>query len=224
MLVYEIIKEKMGCIPMPKIENKEYRNFLDSGIIEPISETEIKQALDNVSGRHKTAARAVILALYYTGGRPVQILNIKGQDVKRKDSYVTIRLAPAKNGLPTTVYLPYRNKYVRELYAYAAACMPQMYIFHQFRTTHRRQYKTKKGIQFNTSITDGLRYRFSKWFAGVRDITPYFLRHNRFSKLAMAGATDRQIQQLKGAKSADSVKPYIHLSSDSAKKVAKLIK
>jgi len=210
---------------MQKITNKSYRKFIDTGEIEPVTEEELNSALENVKGRYKHEGRALLIMLYYTGARPVEVLQIRAKDVTKAGSYVLIRVVGAKGGLTRTIRLQYRRPLVKELYKYSNRVYPDMYLFFNFKGSYKRTVTTRKGTKERTDTTAKIYYHFKKWFEGVREgsLNPYFLRHNRFSKLMMKGATAEEIRVLKGAKSINSVMPYIHLSSDTSKKLAKKI-
>ena len=212
---------------MTKIKNPNYRKFLDDGLIDLIGLPELNAALGNIKGKNSTEGRALLIALYYTGGRPVEVLSLKGQDIQIKDSYVTVHLQPSKRGLHRTMFLPYRYALVKELYKYAASVYPEMFLFHHFRAAYNRQIRQKNGDVFTrVDISDKVRYFVKKWFKGVipDSITPYFLRHNRFSQLSEAGLNPQDIQMLKGSKTVQSVQAYLHLSTKSAQKIASKIK
>lgn len=214
---------------MKKITNEQYRKFLDTGIIDPITETELRQALKNITGRHQREGRALLITLYYTGARPNEILDLKAKDITtdKKYNYLQIKIKGSKGGLPRTIYLRYKKPEVKELYNYAKGCFPEMLLFYHYRGHYERLRKTRKGeIKRTAETSDKLRYHLKKWFSGVIEgsITPYFLRHNRFSQLAKEGATMQQIRMMKGSKSTESVMPYLHLSAAEAKEIAKRIK
>jgi len=208
------------------IKNKQYRQFLDKGIITTLKEEQIEEVLKNLKSSYQKEGRAVVIALYYTGARPNEVLRLKPKDLSREKSYVKVELLPSKRGLPRTVYLPYRKPMVKELYAYAMACFPNQYMFYHFKDSYKRTRLSKKGLPVvTTEITNKLRYHVKKWFTCLfpDGIPPYFLRHNRFSKLTIAGVSDRDIMQLKGSKTIESIRPYQHMSAESAKKTAKKI-
>lgn len=212
---------------MTKIKNINYRKFIDKGLIDIITQDELKQALANIKGRYRKEGRALLICLYFTGGRPVEVLSLKAEQVQRKDSYVTVEMQAAKRGLNRTIFLPYRYALVKELYFYAASCFNKMFLFYHYRGNYKRTvtYKSGKVVE-RIDITDKLRYHVKRWFRGVVDgsIPPYFLRHNRFSQLSEAGLTSEELRQLKGSKTTGSVEAYLHLSSRTAKKIAKKIK
>ncbi len=213
---------------MPKITNKNYRRFFDEGIITTLTEDNIRTALGNVHGKHSREGKALILILYYTGARPNEVLNLRGKDVVKDDNYIVIRMKGSKGGLPRPIYLPYKNELVREIHKYSIGVFPDMLLFYNFRSENQRYITWKlqsgeiRGKEYIES-THKLRYHFKKWFESVIDgsITPYFLRHNKFSTLAEKGVSMGDIMNLKGAKTLASVKPYTHMSTKAAKALAK---
>jgi site-specific recombinase XerD len=207
---------------MPKITNEFYREFLDKGIIKTLGEEEIKKVLLNIKGKNVKEGRALIIALYYTGARPNEVLKALAKDVEKKGSYITIKLQGSKNGLPRTIYLKGKSELPKELYNFSLGIFPEMYLFHNFRSKRIRTHLTKKGDKREyTIVSDKLYYWVKKWFENVQDISAYFLRHNRFSKLSESGITPEQIRILKGAKTFESVTPYLHMSTDISKKIAR---
>jgi len=205
-----------------RITNKHYRKFLDEGIIEFFDETDLIDVLNNIKGKHSIEGRALVIALYYTGARPVELLNIKAKDVTKDGRYVLIKVPGAKNGLPRTINLPYYKKpLVRELKDFAFSTMPERFLFWNYRGNSKVKVMTKRGLKEYPFITYKVRDYFKKWFANSKlDVPPYYLRHNRFSKLISKGATVEDIKFLKGAKRYDSVQPYVHMSSEKARKLA----
>jgi len=211
---------------MAKIENINYRNFLDKGIIETLGEVDIKKALANITGRSKREARSLVITLYYTGARPNEVLELKGADIERKNSYLILKVKGSKGGLPRSIYLPLRLELVKELYHYSRSVFSGMFMFGHFRNEYYRTYVKKNGEVVKYKETTGkLRYYFNRWFSSVIDgsISPYFLRHNRLSKLSESGLSMEDLRQIKGSKTFSSIYPYLHLSTKSAKKIASKI-
>lgn len=207
------------------ITNPHYRKFLDKGEIDLVTPEQIKAALSNITGKNTRAGRSLLIALYYTGARPNEILSILGKDIDTDGKHITIQTPASKRGLPRKIYLP-KNELTEELLKYARTTFPELPLFKPYISTYTRIRTTKKGASENTEKTDKLRYYFAKWFKGVIEPPPppYFMRHNRFSQLSANGASTEQIRLIKGAKTPASVTPYIHLSSAEAKKTSKLIK
>jgi integrase len=209
---------------MSLINNLNYRRFLDDGLINVIDERLLESALSNISGKFRDQSRALLILLYYTGARPCELLDVRADDVTKDKSYVIIQVRGAKRGLPRPIHLRFSNKLVREAYNYARALPAGMFLFHKYRGGYERHHKTKKGeIRVYIERSDRMRYHVRKWFDGVikGSIPPYYLRHNRFSKLSMKGITIEDIRFLKGSKTLESVTPYLHLSSATAKKIAR---
>lgn len=208
-----------------KIKNKHYRQFLDEGLIETLSEKQIKAILDNIKGRNVSEGRAIVIALYYTGARPNEVLSLKSKDFTIKGSYLLVHLKGSKGGLPRTLYLPMRKPLVKELYNWAVRLPDDMFTFFNYRSYYRRVRQTLKGEKVTIEISDSLRYFLYKWSEPVisEGIPPYFLRHNRFSKLSQAGLSMQDLKMLKGSRTFSSVEAYLHLSTEAAKKIARKI-
>lgn len=211
---------------MSKIKNINYRKFLDKGEIEFITSDQLKQAINNIGGKYKNEGRALLIVLYYTGCRPVEALGLLAKDIYREDNYIRIKLKGSKRGLPRTPHLPYGLEYVKELYKFASGRFPDMFLFANFSNNYRRLHKSKSGeIKEYIEHSNKVYYYVKKWFNGVIEdsISPYFIRHNRFSKLSEKGIDLNHLRMLKGSKTFDSIIPYQHLSSNLSKKIAKKI-
>lgn len=208
-----------------KIKNKHYRNFLDNGFIDILTPEQIEQALNNVKGKHTKEGRSLIIALYYTGGRPNEVLRHKGKHYYKVKNNMAVKMPPSKGGLPRTIYLPLSRTLVKELYAYATTTPPEMLLFYNFISKYTRQVHTKKGLKYRQEISNKLRYHFNKWFKNILDepIPPYYLRHNRFSQLSQAGVSLQDIRMIKGSRTTESITPYLHLSTKAAKSIARKI-
>ena len=203
------------------VTNKNYRQFLDHSIIDTISEDQIKIALNNVTGKHTREGRALLITLYYTGARPNEVLNLKGKDVSKQESYIVFKMPGSKGGKTRPIYIPYRRELIRTVYNYSMGVFPDMYLFYNFRSKYTRY---KNGVESN-EVSNNLRYYFKKWFTGVIEgsIPPYFLRHNRFSNMAERGVSMEEILFYKGGLSMACVNKYVHLSTKTAKNIAKKI-
>jgi site-specific recombinase XerD len=207
-----------------KIKNKLYKEFLEHGIIKILTEEHIKQALANVKGKNIREGRSLIIALYYTGARPNEILRMKAGDIEKEDKYIKLRVKASKGGLPRTIYLPFTSELPKQLLEYASSLPSDMYLFYHYLKKYKRKHINKFGVTKEyLEISNNLRYYFKKWFDKVieESIPPYYLRHNRFSKLIEAGITLEEARMLKGSKTFNSIVPYIHMSTHAARNIAK---
>lgn len=212
---------------MPKITNKLYRQFLDEGSIILIDEEHIKEALNNIKGPFKKQKRAFLICLFYTGARPSEVLDIKAKDITKDARELKIKIIGVKRGLPRSLLIPTSRELVKELWAYASAMPLDAQLFYKLRSSFIRTYKNKKGeIIRKHDVSHNVRYHFLTWFEGViagNEITPYFLRHSRFSKFAEKGATIQDIQMWKGSRDPKSVMPYLHMTHSTAKKMSRML-
>ncbi len=210
-----------------KIKNEKYLKFLSEGIIDLITEEQLSQALKNVKGirgKYKEEGRSLLIMLYYTGARPSEILELKAKDVTKEKSYVKVKLIGKKGGLPRTMSLRYRNEHIREFYDYSLSLMPEMFMFFNYKNRYIRTWRNKKGelVEY-VETSDKVRHHVYKWLKNViiGGVPPYYFRHNCFSKLSSSGVDLNDIRLLKGARTIDSVMPYIHMSSKKSEEMAK---
>lgn len=218
---------------MPKIKNINYKQFLDKGIITTLTPRDIDKALKNITKQKHDIkeGQALLCTLYLTGARPNEILQLKAEDITKEASYIIIHIKGSKRGLPRPLYFQNTNKYARTIYNYATGIMPEAYLFYHYTSNYTRTTRTKQKnglytIQEYTETTTKIRYYTKKWFHNILpdSLTPYFLRHNRISTLAINGASDRELQQFKGSRTITSIQPYIHMTTKSAKNLASKIK
>jgi len=207
-----------------KITNPHYRKFLDEGIISKLEPDHIHRALKNVEGirgRYIEEGKALLIALYYTGCRPNEVLRLRGKDIIKERSWIIIKAPGSKKGLARPIYLKYNNELVKSLYAYVVKVFPENLLFYNYMSTYRR--KIKDGVR--EEVASKLNYYIKRWFDDVfydgETISSYYLRHNRFSKLSESGIPMSDIMQIKGSKTVESVRPYLHLSVDTAKKISR---
>lgn len=210
---------------MPNIKNKRYRQFLDTGEIDFITMDHLDKALSNASKHQKPKeARALLITLFYTGARPVEILQIMGKDISKEKNDIKIYIRAAKHGVPRTLRIPLHKKHVKEIYKYLSNVFPEVVAFPTFISSYTRTYATKQGnIKHINETSAKIRYWINKWFNFLGDSRPnvYFLRHNRFSLFSEKGASPREIKFLKGARDLRSVQAYDHISTLQAKKLRK---
>ena len=121
-----------------KIKNERYRQFLDSGLIDFLTAEDINRALVNVTGRNIIEGRALLISMYYTGARPIEILNLKSRDIIKEGSYIKVRVPASKNGLPRTLFFRYKNPHIAEFYKYAISVYDDMLLFLNYRSHYTR--------------------------------------------------------------------------------------
>jgi site-specific recombinase XerD len=209
-----------------RIKNRLYNEFLAGRMIQILREPDIMKALSNVKGKYVQQARALIITLYLTGARPSEILELRSKDISKTGQELTLTVKGVKGGKDRLIVIS-SDKLGRMIWDYKTKVYSEMYLFFAFRGYYLRKTVNKKGEQKNyTETSYRLRYWFKQWFdfLDVEGIPPYYLRHNRFSALAEAGATVQDIKQLKGSKTLDSVEPYLHMSIHQARQISKLIK
>lgn len=171
-------------------------------------------------------------------------INKEGQPYEVKSPSVVLMLPGSKKGVTRSLSLDFKEPLIRELFEYTTGILgDDTFLFSQFQSTrqhvvpvmqkviearedgsHVTRY-IKVGIRKRLVISDNLYYHVKKWFKGVFEdsIPPYYLRHNRFTKMAEKGALPEDIRLAKGARSIRSVEPYLHMSPRTLQKLKKLM-
>lgn len=203
-----------------KINNQLYRQFLDTGVMQTLEQADIEKALNNVRGKHTREGRALIIMLYYTGARPAEVLELRPKDISKQGLHLAVALLTKKRGSPRRLLISFKRKWVTELFDFVQKCFPDQLLFWHYKNEYVR-YLPDGGIR--TETTDLLRYYFKRWFKHLNSIPPYVLRHNRLTMLAQNGATLEEMRWFKGAKSYNSVTPYLHQSTEMGKKLSKKV-
>jgi integrase len=208
-----------------RITNRWYRQFLDDRTIEPITEEEVKKALENIKGDYADMGRALLITLYYTGCRPAEALELKTENFSVQGTKLSISFKTLKRGVPRQLILSMsQNKLLMQLSAYAKTMPPQLYIFHRFRGAYVRSTRLKDGTtKTRTETSYKVYWHLIRWFKNVREgsIPPYFLRHSLFSKLGEKGLTTRELAYVKGARRESSVEAYVHITPKQKEKISK---
>jgi len=215
---------------VPKITNKKYKEFLETGLIDLISKEDFEEMLKKIDHKNIEQARILLILLYFTGRRPSELLNLKANDFEKEGSYLKIKMPTKKQGTGSIVYLPLvRITYVKELWDYISKLPPELWILWEFRGKSEKKIKILLDdgsihIQKYKDTSYKIRYWVKKWSKKIgKEVTPYFFRHSRLSKMAMKGANVQELKYFKGAKSLSSVEPYLHLSQKKAKKMANML-
>lgn len=204
---------------MPKITHPDYLAFKEKGLIETASFDDLNGFLDNLEHDDLPQARALLIILFYSGRRPAELMLLKPKDVVKENQRLKVVFPTVKGGMSSTLFFPF-NDHIKEFFKYAKANPPMLKMFYSFEThnLNKVRWQNSKGKQekvyFKTSSM--VNYWVKKWTGKPA----YWFRHNRLSYMAEKGATDRELMQFKGAKDYKSISPYLHLSTDTAKRMS----
>ena len=215
---------------MPKIKNQHYRKFIDQGIINILTTEQLKLGLKNVTGirgKFLREGRAMLIFLYWSGARPIELFAMRAKDLEKDGNYLTCFIPTAKRGRARKIYISLHRMGITELYNYSRAIFPGQFMFYHYKSTYTRLVKHKSGkISEYEENGDRLRYYINKWFKNILpgSIPPYYFRHSRLSSLSANGATRAELKFYKGAKDGRSVDAYEHISQVTAKSLSKKTK
>lgn len=207
---------------MATIKNERYLRHFKKGKIEPIWPKEFYENLNKIeSKQHLTQLlKDFFLLLYWTGRRPVEILELRGENFRRttlkerdevwKD-YLVIDADTKKGGKPVEIFLVFDQipglKEFWERISGAPADFP-IFALLKCKDIQNVWWFSKKGKKMEKVYPRPAKlvYWWSKKYFGV---PTYFFRHNRFSIMKNQGASFEDIKIFKGAKTMKSVEPYI---------------
>lgn len=211
---------------MPRITNEAYKKLFQEGEIDLFPPEKFHELLDKITLRnHPDLAkqyRYFLIILYWSGRRPVEILELKGKDVGRSAQYVTVFFHTVKKGEPSRLFFnTHFIPEIREFREWTTHGFPEMFLFQGLRSGNTAKVRWKgRGNQPMEKIyfrpTHNLWYYIRKWFG----VPPYFFRHNRLSSMANKGASLLQLKHQKGAKSVKSVEVYVRIAGGVAAKEA----
>jgi integrase len=239
---------------MPKITNERYATFFDSS--KEFKEYSAEEFLNNLKDIHydnpykQEQARALAIALWYTGLRGVEILTLRTHQIEQGNRRIRLRLKGAKNGIEGTISLPV-DPWTKELYNFSKKLPPEALIFPDFISYSKSNVKYKRKSKFSPEevysliqknkdglvlpdiqdmqktyphFANKLYYFLMKWFG----VSNYYFRHSRFTVMKKGGASLESIRLHKLGKTESSARMYIKYDTADAdrdtKDYPKLIK
>lgn len=133
----------------------------------------------------------LVAILYLTGARPSEIMLLERQSFEIYMDRVDVLLKTKKGGYDRTLQLLIESPFVEEI------IIPYLMWMDQVGQEKPFTFSSTSMVKHVIYILSGNKY------------CPYNFRHSRLTKMAKAGASPFELQQWKGAKSMDSVIPYI---------------
>lgn len=230
---------------MPLIKNKAYARILNEKRIKKIKkEAFVNDYLPLIKHRNMKEARALIILLWASAARPIELLELKGEHIEKEQDYFLLHFKGHKGSHPRAIPLPIEDELIKEAWNYCSNILPHFYLFPHFRSqsiTYKATTPLPKGIDpFNPPIkakykiikrnekylkeysnrylglSQKLKYWCTKWF----ELPPYYFRHNRIS-IAAETLDLTKLMYLKGAKSEASVLIYVQMGlSEETKKIS----
>lgn len=171
-----------------------------------IDELLFEEEVRNMYNRADSEVKRVLLSLLWiTGARPTEVIMLKREDIRFNQDKLEITLKTLKLGGDgqkfivrdrTLVFDRPReieaNIYLETIVDYVKMIPPETRV-----------------IKYTTRWAEKVVNRLSEMTLGKK-LSPYHFRHSVMTWLARHGASIDQLMYFKGARSYDSVKPYIH--------------
>lgn len=219
---------------MPKILNERYKLHFRVGHFDLMHPSEFYKKLNTIKAQPHllTTLKYYFLLLYWTGRRPVQVLEFKREHFRETTKagirYLEIECLPKKGENPVTIYLVFDNipllQKAWEWLSTAPMDFKPFYLLFSNKKNHLVNWTGKAG-QKHQKTYDNLSARVFYWANKFFEVPPYFFRHNAYSYLVnVLDADFNDIKFWKGAKTEKSVACYIHPSQKKLQAIAQKLK
>lgn len=225
---------------MGVVKNQFYRDFLDGYLINEISRQDINLVLNNLQHQYQEQAEVLVILSWASGARPNEYLRLTPELFSRSTEFLEIRFPSSKGSSARTISMPrYLKDSVEDdpltlkVYDYVRKLFPKQYLFWFFRSDAIRdgvtkRYRRKDGTivekrydKLYEEISSKLRYYFPKWFDCLfpDGVPPYYLRHNRATKVLEVAGREAAIETL-GWKTEATLKRYAHKTKKMRREIA----
>lgn len=187
-------------------------------------------------GTSEEQCYALMVLLWYSGARPGELMELKKENMypllDSKGVYgIALTLRTLKHGEDyRKISIPY-NKITQQMYNYVQNSPPDTYYFYNWRafhlpikhkwTTHQVIYVREQGklLPEDSHQQKEKAYlihsrRTWDYIHTLTGLPPIYFRHHRLSWMAKLGASNTQMKEYKGAKSFNSVTPYLQLGGN----------
>jgi len=148
-------------------------------------------------------AKAWISVLWLTGARPAEALLLKIQDIVIEPNKTSIKVKTLKHK-DTHKFTPHHRNLcvnIESTNAFVSAIYSLM-----------KKRKDSDSRLFSIGIRTGYNMvNRAALDALGRSLCPYNFRHSRMTLLAESGASEELLKRFKGAFTASSVRPYLHV-------------
>lgn len=228
---------------MPLIKNKRYLKHFKKRQIELISPKEFYENWGQIKAKPhiQNLLKDFFLLMFWTGRRPVEILNLKGDDLRRTAlkepngnyrDYLLINTHTKKGGNDVEIMLVFEQiPQLEQFWERIQGCPADFMYFSLLRTRGKNtlHWKTRPTEDYPNGEPKSKTYdeptkKIFYWSTKYFGVPAYFFRHNRFSTMVSEGATFQDIKIFKGAKSPNSVEPYISPDKETLRKLGANLK
>jgi len=225
---------------MGQVKNQFYKDFLDGFLLNEISRIDINNVLSNIKNQQLDQARVLVILAWASGARPNEYLRLTPEHFSRSTEFLEIKFPGSKGSSARTISMPrYKedgsiDELTNEVHLYVRKLFSEQHLFWHFRSDAIRngvlkKYKRKDGTtivrtydKIYPQVASKLNYYFPKWFDCLfpDGIPPYYLRHNRATKVLDQAGREATIQTF-GWKTEHTLKKYAHKTKKMRREVAK---
>lgn len=179
---------------MPRYSN-DWWDKAKAGFFKPITLDDIRAWINDVKDDND---KLPLVLEYYTGARPSELCLAKWKDLEIDGDNFKMFLQTLKKGKNRVVWFPINDVtgFILDLKIRSSD--------NEFILGGIKRWNLRDKI-----------YKVTK-----REICPYILRHNIYSKMAVNGIPPHVIMEHKGSKRYSSVESYIHINKLELKKIA----
>ena len=226
---------------MGQVKNQYYKDFLDGFLLNEITRQDINTVIEGIQHQHRSQARVLVILAWASGRRPNEYLRLTPENFSKSKEYLEIKMPGSKGSESATVSMP---RYLKdgetldpltlEVHDYVYLLFPAQKLFWFFvsdavRYGVLKKYKRKDGTtivrrydKIYDKLSNKLPYYFKKWFEPLfpDGIPPYYLRHNRATKLLDTVGREGTMMNM-GWKAEATLKRYTHKTKKMRKEIAK---
>lgn len=228
---------------MGTVKNQFYKDFLEGFLLNEISREDIIHVLNSITHQYLVQARVLIIIAWASGSRPNEYLRLTPEHFSRTREFLEIKMPASKGSSARTISLPRYLKdskkedpLTTEVHDYVRKLFPRQWLFWFFRSDAKRhgvtkKYKKKDGTvvekrydKIYNYLSSKLSYYFPKWFSCLfpDGIPPYYLRHNRATKVYEAVGSGGTMETF-GWKKEETMKKYMHKTKKMRKEIGEAL-
>lgn len=186
-------------------ENTKHHSMEVEALIRPRKSRKIPTILEKseiqlmIESTANLKHRTIISALYATGMRVSELLNLRMEDIHSEDMYISIRNAKGRKDRN----IPLSDQLIKILRRYYKMYRPVIYMF-----------EGAIGRQYSSSSVNNIVKAAAKRVGVIKDVSCHTIRHSYATHLLDKGVNLRYIQELLGHSSPKTTEIYTYVRPD----------